>query len=209
MVIMPKKIVGGLVAVIASTLNSGLVVVDVGKQAATVMMPIVKDVAVTVGRATWEGGKDIVRAVPTYLVSMVGSPMKFILTVAVKHPIGFGVLTAGISISVMVTERIYTFLYVNVPESLSDEDAEHVTRAFINVLRGGASVLGSGGEVLEEVAESIRDAIVQTKATLGSAAFGYTTAAFLGVAVSLYIGLESNRMKSAKGRPPAKRVKRS
>jgi hypothetical protein len=108
----------------------------------------------------------------------------------------------------MVTERTYRFLYITAPASLSPDDKEHITRAAVNLVRGAASLVGSSGEVLEEVSESIRDAIVQTKATIGSAAFGYTFAAFLGTAVSLYIGLESNRMKSAKG-PPAKRVKRS
>jgi hypothetical protein len=208
MVIMPKKTVGWLVAVIASTLRSGLIVTDRGKQVATAMMPIMKDVSKRAGQAVWENGKGVAIAIPTYIVSLVGSTMKFMVTVAVKHPISFSVLTAGISIGGMVSERIYTFLYIKAPESISDEDAEHVTRAFVHVLRGGASVLGTTGEVLEEVSESIKDAIVQTKATIGSAAFGYTFAAFLGVAVSLYIGLESNRMKSAKG-PPAKRVKRS
>ena len=94
-------------------------------------------------------------------------------------------------------------MYVKMPKSFSDEDSEHVARSLVHLLRGGASVVGTAGEVVEEVSESIRDAIVQTKATIGSAAFGYTAAAFLGVAVSLYVGLESNRIKSR----PAKRVR--
>ena len=215
MILMPKKTVGGLVAVIASTIRSGLIVADTGKQAATVMMSIVKDVAKRAGQATWEvakgtgqaaweNGKGIVTAIPTYLVSIVGSTMKFMIMVAVKHPIGVPVLLVGLSIGGMVTERTYKFIYITVPSSLSPDDKEHITRATVNVLRGAASLVGSSGEVLEEVSESIKDAIVQTKATIGSAAFGYTAAAFLGVAVSLYIGLESNRQKSATAKKPAK-----